>query len=135
MEAERLGFKSQSWIEFLSDERNFIEMKDGIPLIHLVPDKEKLEMEKFKREVEESSQSNPYSGEPIIKPTSVLLIFPYSLKDKRWIRMGIPPSLLFLSSSLKSNSHSVKIKKIPIESEIILEEIENFSWIGIPLYD
>jgi len=135
MEAERLGFKSQSWIEFLSDERNFIEMKDGIPLIHLVPDKEKLEMEKFKREVEESSQFNPYSGEPIIKPTSVLLIFPYSLKDKRWIRMGIPPSLLFLSSSLKSNSHSVKIKKIPIESEIILEEIENFSWIGIPLYD
>ncbi len=135
LEAEKLKLKSQSWIEFLIDDKDFIEIKDGTPLIHVIPDKEKLDLQKFKREVEECYQFQAYSVEPIMKPTSVLLIFPYSLKDKRWIKMGIPPSLLFLSSSLKSNSHSVEIKKIPIESEIIPEDIENFSWIGIPLYD
>ncbi|MGQ9617965.1 MAG: B12-binding domain-containing radical SAM protein, partial [Candidatus Aminicenantia bacterium] len=49
--------------------------------------------------------------------------------------MGIPPSLLFLANSLKSNFHSVAVEKIPLEEESLPDEIKNFSWVGIPLYE
>ncbi len=134
-EAEKAHLDSPAWTEFVIDERDFLETKNGAPVIHITPDKEKLNLERCKKEIEGGFEPKLENSEPIRKSTSVLLIFPYSIKDKRWFRMGIPPSLLFISDSLKSYSHSVKIKKIPIESEIIPEEIENFSWIGIPLYD
>lgn len=135
-EAEKILFNSSAWAEFVIDQRNFLEIKNGIPVIHITPNKEKINLEKFKKEIIEGAfQFKSENFEPIKKSTSVLLIFPCSIKDKRWFRMGIPPSLLFISDSLKSYSHSVKIKKVPIESEMIPEEIENFSWIGVPLYD
>ncbi len=134
-EAINSGLISPSWIEFLIDERNFFEIKDGVPLIHVIPDRERLDLAQFKEKILNNSKLKSEDLFPSEKPTSVLLIFPYSLKDKRWLSMGIPPSLLFLSNSLKLHHHLVKIKKIPVESEIISDEIENFSWIGIPLYD
>lgn len=134
-EAEKIFSDSPTWTEFVMDEKNFLEIKNGIPVIHIIPEKEKINLKEFKEKMGKVVQSKSENPEPTRKSTSVILLFFYSIKDKRWFRMGIPPSLLFISDSLKSYSHSVKIKKIPVESEIIPDEIANFSWIGIPLYD
>lgn len=134
-EAIKLGLDISKWIEFLIDRKNFYEIKDGIPLIHVIPDNKKLNLKFLKKMAWKSSQSKFKNSAPVLKSTSVLLIFPYSLKDKRWLKMGVPPSLLFLANSLKSDSHLVKIRKIPVEMDILPEDLENFSWIGIPVYD
>lgn len=126
---------SFKWIEFLIDRKSFYEIKNGIPIIHITPDNKKLNLKFLKKGVQKSPQFKLKNYVPVLKSTSVLLIFPYSLGDKRWLKMGVPPSLLFLSNSLKSNSHSVKIKKIHVEIDTFPEELENFSWVGIPVYD
>ncbi len=134
-EAIKSGLSFLSWVEFFIDEKNFSEIKNEVQVIHVIPDRDKLDLQPFKERIVNHYKFKLRDSFPVEKPTSILLIFPYSLKDKRWLGMGVPPSLLFLSNSLKSYHHSVKIKKIAIESEIIPEEIENFSWVGIPLYD
>lgn len=134
-EATKAGLDSSQWIEFIIDEKVSFEIKNNIPIIHVTPDNKKLNLKLFKEKVRESIQFKLQNSVPVFKPTSVLLIFPYSLRDKRWLKMSVPPSLLFLANSLKSYLHSVKIKKIPLESGILPEELENFSWVGIPLYD
>lgn len=126
---------SNSPLEFTIDEKNFLEIRKGRTVISIFPHREKLDLKSFKLTIENLSQATSKTLIPVKKPTSILLLFPYSIRDKRWVNMGIPPSLLFLSKSLKSHFHLVKIKKIPLEIELMMEELENFSWVGIPLYD
>ncbi len=126
------------WIEIIIEDRNFLEIKNQIPVIHISPDRSRSNLELLKDKLYKLWKWRakiPQDSKKVEKPASVLLLFPYSLKDKRWKSIGIPTSLLFLSYSLKAHFHLVEIRKINIEADILPEEMENFSWIGITLYD